>query len=124
VDVVLPAGAAVINADDPVVAGMAELSKGAVIPFSASPFSEQVRAHCAKGGQAVFARHGRLTVATGAAEQALAPMDALPVFRAHGAVPVLAATAVGLALGLPLELIRTGMETFTAVAAPGVDAVC
>jgi cyanophycin synthetase len=124
VDVVLPTGTAVVNADDPVVAEMAALSKGAVIPFSASPFNEQVRAHCAKGGQAVFVRHGRLTVATGATEQALAPMDALPAFRAHGAVPVLAATAAGLALGLPLELIRTGLETFTAVAASGADAAC
>ena len=124
VDVVLPTGTAVVNADDPVVAEMAALSKGAVIPFSASPFNEPVRAHCAKGGQAVFVRHGRLTVATGATEQALAPMDALPAFRAHGAVPVLAATAAGLALGLPLELIRTGLETFTAVAASGADAAC
>ncbi|MFO1320323.1 MAG: cyanophycin synthetase [Burkholderiales bacterium] len=124
VDVVLPTGTAVVNADDPVVGEMASLSKGAVIPFSAGPFSEQVAVHCEKGGQAVYVRHGRLTVAQGANEVALAPMDALPAVRAYGAIPVLAAAAAGLALGLSPELIRTGLETFAAVAANGADAVC
>jgi cyanophycin synthetase len=124
VDVVLPTGTAVVNADDPVVAEMASLSKGSMIPFSAGPFSEQVAAHCAKSGQAVFVRHGRLTVANGTQEVALAPMDALPAFRAHGAVPVLAATAAGLALGLAPEFIRTGLETFSAVVATSADATC
>jgi cyanophycin synthetase len=122
--VVLPTGTAVLNGDDPVVAGMAELSKGAVILFSSGPFNDTLAAHCAKGGRAVFVRHGRLTVAQGAAEQSLAPMDTLPAARAHGTVAALAAAGAGIALGMAPELILAGLQTFPVATAAEVVATC
>ena len=56
VDVVLPTGAAVLNADDPAVAGMAEKCKGAVVYFSRRADNELVVAHRAQNGRAVELR--------------------------------------------------------------------
>ena len=54
VDVVLPSGAAVLNADDPAVADMARLCDGEVIFFSRDPSSELIQAHLDAGGRAVL----------------------------------------------------------------------
>ena len=60
VDVVLPDGFAVLNADDPPVAAMAEKCKGGVIYFSREPDSPVVAEHLARGGRVVARRGGSL----------------------------------------------------------------
>jgi len=116
VDVVLPHGVAVLNADDPLVAEMAPLCDGDVIFFgldSASPF---IRQHRDEGGRAVFAHQGQVVLAHGQNETLLTEIDAVPLTRigqpAFQIQNVLAAAAAGWALGISPELIRAGIETF------------
>lgn len=108
VDVVLPDGVAVLNADDERIADMARLSDGAVILYATRP--EPLADHRAEGGRAVLLRDGRIVLATGASETVcvdlvrrritIAPEVALP------------ALATAWAMGINPELMAAGLETF------------
>ena len=116
VDVVLPEGAAVLNARDPLVADMASLCDGAVIFFGLDPDSPVMSRHLAEGGRAIFVRDGHIAMATGKFEVMLGTVTAIPLTHG-GRVPfqienVLAAAGAAWALGIPHELIRAGIETF------------
>ena len=76
VDVVLPTGAAVLNARDPRVVEMAELSDGAVIFFGIDPALPAITAHLQQDGRAVFVRDGGIVLAQGAHEERLADVAA------------------------------------------------
>ncbi len=117
VDLVLPGGAAVLNASHPMLVDMAALCDGEVIFFAADPQLPVLVAHRAQGKRAVFARDGQVILASGQDERAIVSLDAIPL-TAGGSVPfeienVLAATAAAWALGIGAEIIRTGLETFT-----------
>jgi cyanophycin synthetase len=56
VDVVLPGGTSVLNADDELVAAMAEHSKGEVLYFTRTPEIPLITEHLQKGGRAVIVR--------------------------------------------------------------------
>jgi cyanophycin synthetase len=110
-------GAAVLNADDPLVASMAKLCRGSVIFFSRNPESPVLVGHRAKGGKAVTVREGAIVLATGRDERRVARLADLPLTHG-GRIPfqvdnLLAAVAAGHALGISLDVIRTGIETFT-----------
>ncbi|WP_016832604.1 Mur ligase family protein, partial [Herbaspirillum lusitanum] len=116
VDLVLPDGAAVLNADDPLVADMAQLCDGEVIFFSTDPASELVASHLKEGGRAVFLRGGDLIQAEGERQCKVSSVDAIPLTE-NGAVAyqvenVLAAVAATWALGITADLIRAGIELF------------
>jgi len=107
VDVVLSHGVAVINAQDPAAAELADLSDGAVIYYSADPELPVVQAHRAQGGKAVLCVNGQMVLATGD--------TAKPVFDArqpdaHGMQTLLASVATAWALDIPLTVIRAGIE--------------
>lgn len=74
VDIVLPTGTAVLNADDPHVAAMAEYCKGRVLFVTRDPANEVVVAHRANGGGAVVLRDGVICIAEGPDERALCPL--------------------------------------------------
>lgn len=116
VDVVLPHGVAVLNADDPLVAEMAPLCDGDVIFFGLDAASPFIRQHRDEGGRAVFAHQGQVVLAHGQNETLLTEIDAVPLTRigqpAFQIQNVLAAAAAGWALGISPELIRAGIETF------------
>lgn len=118
VDVVLPEGAAVLNAADARVAALAPLCDGEVIFFAASPENEVLAAHRANGGRAVYARGNQLVLAAGGEERNVG-LSAIALTRSNKASwqleNILAAVAAAWALGLPAELIRAGIETFDAV---------
>jgi cyanophycin synthetase len=65
VDVVLPDGTTVLNADDPLVAEMGDASKGAVLYFTLAPENPVVAAHVAAGGKAVWLADGGIVLAEG-----------------------------------------------------------
>ncbi len=116
VDVVLKDGVAVLNARDPRVVEMAELSDGDVIFFGLSADLPAIASHRAAGKRAVFVRDGKVVLATGNKETALADVAAIPLTYA-GRVAfqienVLAAVATGWALGISQDLIRAGIVTF------------
>lgn len=116
IDVVLPSGVAVLNADDPLVVDMAPLCDGAVIFFGQTPDSAVLARHRAAGGRAVTVRDAQLVLAEGDQETALVALNAIPLLAGdpYGvqARNVLAAVGAAWALGIEPGLIRTGIETF------------
>ena len=116
VDVVLPEGAAVLNADDPLVVEMGSLCDGEVLFYGIDPQLPAIVEHRQQGGRAAFVRDGVLTFATGSSEVAVARLADVPVAQAaHTTIEpecLLAAAAAAWALAVPAELIRTGLQTF------------
>jgi cyanophycin synthetase len=113
---VAPAGAAVLRADDPHVVSMAQYCRGAVIYFTRDGRHEVVARHRAAGGRAVFDRGGRIILAEGERETVLLALGSVPL--THGGrigfqvLNALAAVAAAWGLGVPLETIRAGLESF------------
>jgi cyanophycin synthetase len=121
--VVLPTGATVLNADDPLVAEMGAACKGAVILFTTDPANPQVAAHLAAGGRAVWLRHGEIHLVTGDTEHPLARLADLSQPGGGELFPenVLAAVAAAWAHGLsPADLANTLQATLptTTASAP------
>ena len=126
VDVVLPQGAAVLNADDPAVLELADYSDGEVLLYSLDAHSAALTAHRARKGRAVFARGDAIVLAQGSEEVPLLKLsstelpamvsDTLTDVRPH----VLAAVAGAWAMNVPVDLIRAGLLRFQQpqVAAP------
>ncbi|WP_315135195.1 cyanophycin synthetase [Achromobacter marplatensis] len=116
VDVVLPTGAAVLNARDPRVVEMAELCDGAVIFFGIDPALPAIASHLQQDGRTVYVRDGSIILAQGAREERLADVAAIPLTHggrvAFQVENVLAAVGTAWALDIPVELIRAGIETF------------
>lgn len=117
VDVVLPGGTSVLNADDELVAAMAEHSKGEVLFFTRIPESTLITGHLEKGGRAVIARDDSLWLATGSTEVRLGALAdvAMPTsghFEFH-TEDVLAATAAAWAYGLEPSVIMEGLQNFS-----------
>ncbi|RZI44549.1 cyanophycin synthetase [Herbaspirillum sp. HC18] len=116
VDIVLPEGAAVLNASDSRVAGMAELCDGSVIFFSLSPDAAPLEKHRAEGGRAVFVRDGSIVLASGMGEAPLTEMARLPI-QGLDQQPwllenILAAVGAAWALGIGADVILAAIETF------------
>lgn len=109
VDVVWESGAAVLNADDPAVAQLAEYCDGEVIFYGLSVDSDVLSEHLAAGKRAVYVRDGKTMLATGSVEQPLAARVAYPA-NALGAE--LAAVAAAWALGISPDLINSAIESF------------
>lgn len=115
VDVVLPDGAAVLNADDPLVARMAELCDGEVIFFGTSPDGPVISEHRAQKGRAVSLRDEIVVLMNPSGETQVIPTAAIPLSGGQESMAhILAAVAAAWALGIPAELIRAGIETFGA----------
>jgi cyanophycin synthetase len=121
VDVVMPEGVAVLNADDARLVQMAELCDGDVIFYSQDPSLPAIADHRANGGRAVLAQHGRLVLAEGAAQIPSVPLDSPAVKRLcedYGPPMLMAAIAAAWALGISPELITAGIETCLTAPAP------
>lgn len=118
VDVVLPDGVAVLNADDPQVLALAEYCDGEVVLFGCDPDNEALLAHRGRNGRAVLARDTRVFLVERGREQELAELSP-PVLSAltddgpQDARPqVLAAVAAAWALGVKPDLLRAGLLHF------------
>ena len=117
VDVVPPGGYAVLKADDPHTAAMASHCKGSVIFFAQRGSDPVLEAHRARGGRVAFVRFGSVVLAEGDLEATLVPLANVPL--THGGrigfqvENVLAAAAAAWGLGLSLDAIRAGLESFT-----------
>ncbi|HEX7375324.1 MAG TPA: hypothetical protein VF277_10120, partial [Steroidobacteraceae bacterium] len=118
VDVVLPDGAAVLNADQDAVRELARYCDGDVILFGIDPDRPALAVHRAAGGRAVLAQGGRIVLVEGAQEDRLVELADPVLFpRTPTGVrdlrpQVLAATAAAWALGLAPRLIRAGLLHF------------
>ncbi len=116
VDVVMPTGTAVLNATDPLVVEMQELSAGSVTFFAIDPLHPVIQEHLTNGKRVVFVKNSHVIFAEKDQEIALVALEDLPC--THGGrvgfqiENVLAAAAAGWALGLSQSDIRTGLQSF------------
>jgi cyanophycin synthetase len=114
---VRPSGAAVLNAADPLVVAMKKWCKGQVVYFDANAANPVIVEHLAKGGLAATVRDGWIVLCDGPRETRLAHLDRVPLVH-RGLVDfqvenVLASAAAAWRLGVPLELVRLGLESFS-----------
>ena len=116
VDVVLPGGCAVLNADDAVCAGLAELCDGSVLFYTVNADHERRAEHCAEeGGRFLVVREQRIVLLDHRGETTVMDLRHPTVERLlqqHLPLPALLA-AVGAALALDMDpaLVRAGVET-------------
>lgn len=116
VDVVLPDGVAVLNAEDPLVTDMAGLCDGEVIFFAVDGNAPALVDHLNQGKRGVFVRNGDVIQAAGGEEVRISTVTEIPI-TGGGAVGfqignVLAAVGAAWALGISSDLIRAGIELF------------
>lgn len=120
VDVVLSEGAAVLNAEDPIVAKMAELCDGEVIFFAHDASSEVIQDHLKQAGRAVLLEDENLVLVTGEQKVILTKLSAIPLLKAQTEAEaqrtriesVLAAIGAAWALGISPALMQAGIESF------------
>ena len=99
---------AVLNLDDEVSCSFATESPGEVIWFSAR--------RPPNGGAAAYVRDGTITWRRGAVDTKLLPVSEIPLRGAHNVANVLAAVAVGGAVGLKSGSMAEAIRDFTPVA--------
>ncbi|CAN7268443.1 cyanophycin synthetase [Massilia sp. LjRoot122] len=115
VDVILPEGAAVLNAANEQVAALAELSDGRVIFYALDENNSVLANHRAQGERAVFVRDNRIVLADGFDnEDVLLDLAKIPPATVKHPDSVLAAVAAAWALGVPSDLICGGLRAFDA----------
>ena len=115
IDVVLPNGVGVLNADDAMVAQMAELCDGEVIFFTENPDSELVKTHLQNGGRAVLVGKQQITLKSGKLDQKSIPVprhSESSTASPWKAMNLGAAIAAAWALEIPFNVIEAGAETF------------
>lgn len=115
-DVVLPQGMAVLNADDTRVMALAQYCDGEVTLFGTQGHLPALLTHVANGGRAVFVDHGQLILSHGPVRRNLCTITSIPVTRqgtqSEHITSVLAAAAAAWSLGVTPELIEAGLIAF------------
>jgi cyanophycin synthetase len=121
---VAPHGVAVLNAADPIVAGMADVCPGSVTFFAHDRQERVLANHLAQGKRGVFVDGDAIVGAKGKLRYRVSFRD-IPLTR-DGAIQfqienAMAAIAAAWGLGIPWETIRRGLATFVSdvATAPG-----
>lgn len=112
VDVILPSGAAVLNAADPRVVDMAPLCDGKVVFYGINAELPAIISHRKSGERVIFLRDGNVVLSVGSEEMALLSLSSLKARKAAQPEVILAAVAAAWALGISPELIGGGLRTF------------
>ncbi len=117
VDVVAKNGHAVLNADDPLVAEMAAHCPGQVLFFSHSAEHPLLAKNRENHQRVVFTRDNAIIAAHGNSEFVLLPFDRIPITH-NGKIKfqienAMAAVGAAWAQGIPAEVIRAGIESFS-----------
>jgi cyanophycin synthetase len=112
---------AVLNADDPLVAAMAQQVKAKVAYFSMQPDNPIVQTHTRQGGLAAIYDRGYVTIMEGDWQLRVEEAKQMPVTMG-GMAPfmianALAACLAAFACGVDIEQIRQGLRTFKPSAA-------
>ncbi|WP_295990194.1 cyanophycin synthetase [Rugamonas sp.] len=108
-------GFAVLNATDPIVAGMAANCRGKVIFFGADRGHPVIATHLAQGRRTVYVADGHVVAVEGKDVHKVA-LAQVPITR-DGAIGfqvenVMAAVAAAWGVGISWEAIRLGLQTF------------
>jgi cyanophycin synthetase len=117
IDVVLPTGAAVLNAQDAQVVALAQYSDGEVIYYAQDENNPTLQAHRAENGKVVFARQDQVIWAQGPKETeifSLAASTTSKMLKTHhlSRDDLLAAASAAWALDISKDLIRAGVKSF------------
>ena len=119
-----PAGTAVLNAADPIVAEMAASCPGSITYFAEDRNHPVLATHRAQGLRCVY-RDGDSIVTAQGADETRYPLASIPLTR-NGTITfqvenAMASIAAAWALGLDTDIIRRGLATFVndAQTAPG-----
>ncbi|MFV0679115.1 cyanophycin synthetase [Ottowia sp.] len=122
VDLVLPEGAAVLNADDSAVLELAGYSDGEVLLYSLNAGHTALAAHCARKGRAVCLQGDAIVLKQKRTETLLINLPAMtwlssydktqPDVHSFVCSDVLAAVAAAWALEIPVDLIRAALLRF------------
>lgn len=117
-EAVFPDGYAILNADAPRVAAMAERTKANVGYFTMNPDSELVRNHIQKGGVAAVYENGFLSILKGDWTHRIEKAENIPLTMG-GRAPFMIANALAASLAafvqnVSIEQIRAGLSTFRA----------
>jgi cyanophycin synthetase len=111
-----PDGYAVLNADDPRLLALRDAVVARPFLFSRHPDKPEVCDHIAAGGWALVVRDNEIVWRHDGAEETIAALDDVPITfggRAqHMVENALAATAACLAIGIPVEQVRSGLAAF------------
>lgn len=110
-------GAAILNADVPLVLQMRERVWSQVILFTCEPSNEAFRDHVAKGGVGVALDQDWIVILRANQRQEVLPADQIPLLQ-NGRVDVnaesvLATTAALYHNGIAIEQIRQGLSSFS-----------
>ena len=112
---VAPDGLAVLNAADPIVAGMAHDCPAGVIYFAEDGRLPVMAAHGAQGQRVIFVEEGAIIALHGHSRQVF-PLSEIPITR-DGSIGfqvqnAMAAIGAAWATGIPWQSIRTGLASF------------
>lgn len=115
-EVASPKGYAVLNADDPLVAAMAEKARAKVAYFSMNPDNPIIETHTRQGGLAAIYEEGYLCILEGDWKLRIEDAKNIPITMG-GMAPfmianALAATLAAFVQGVDIELLRQGLRTF------------
>ena len=117
IDLVLPNGTAVLNAEDDPVADLAQYSDGSVLYYAQSETHSRIAEHRAQGNRVGFWRNGVLVLAEGSRETEVLSTHRPAVARMLKdgkltAAEILVAACVAWSLDIPAELIRAGVKSY------------
>ncbi len=118
IDVVLPSGFAILNAEDEAVAGLAEHCDGEVIYYASNGEHPLLVQHRAAGQRVGFWREGTLVLAQGAQETEVLSAQRPAVAKLlkdpgkATVTDILVAACAAWALDTPAELIRAGVKSY------------
>ncbi|NEO53015.1 MAG: cyanophycin synthetase [Okeania sp. SIO3B5] len=115
---VMPKGYAILNAEDPLVAAMAEKVKGQIAYFSMEPNNQLLVKHTEAGGLAAVYENGYISILKGDWTLRIEKAVNVPITMA-GKAPFMIANALAACLaafaqGVKIEHIREGLSTFVA----------
>ncbi len=112
----MPNGYAVLNADDPLVAAMAEKVTAQIAYFSMHPDNDVIRTHTSRGGLAAVYENGYLSILKGDWTLRIEQAVHVPLTMG-GRAPFMIANALAASLaafahGVSIEDIRAALHTF------------
>jgi cyanophycin synthetase len=112
---VSPSGMAVLNAADPIVAGMAENTRAEITYFAADCSLPIMQKHRAQGRRIVYIDDNHIVAAQGRTEVRL-DLAEVPITRGgiigFQVENVMAAVAAAWAVGIDWDMLRLGLKTF------------
>lgn len=117
IDVVLPSGACVLNAEEDAVAGLSQYCDGETLFFAGQPNHPRIAEQRAQGGRVAFWRDDVLVLAHGKQETEVLSIERPAVSRLLrddllNTTDMLVAACSAWALGMSAELIRAGVKSY------------